>query len=146
LLTSSTWLDTAYGFELQKLFLNNFEIIAILESWEPWFIGARVTTAVTILHHQPDRDKRFNNLVKFVFFKKSLSDFLIYKKEDGDARATFDEFRDFIETMDGDYQSEDFQVRVVPQADLYGLGCTSFAPEEDEDEEGGEEEGEDEGS
>lgn len=36
--TSNAWLDVAYGFELQKFLLNNFKIIAILESrCEPWF-------------------------------------------------------------------------------------------------------------
>lgn len=140
LLTSSTWLDTEYGFELQKLFLGNFEIVAILESWEPWFIGARVTTAVTILHHQPDAEKRNKNLVKFVYFKKSLSDFLSYNGEDG--KSTYDQFRDFIESLTAETETDEFRIRVMAQSDLYGLGITAFTVEEDDDEDEEEEEDE----
>jgi len=66
-LTSSQWLDVEYGFRLQGWILNHFEIIAILESIdEPWFVGARVATVITILKRQPDKNKRMNNTVRFV--------------------------------------------------------------------------------
>ena len=49
LLTSSQWLDVEYGFRLQAWILDQFEILAVFESIdEPWFVGARVATTVTI--------------------------------------------------------------------------------------------------
>ena len=59
LLTSSQWLDVEYGFRLQEWILRNFEIVAVFESIdEPWFVGARVATTVTILRRQSDEAKR----------------------------------------------------------------------------------------
>ena len=59
LLTSSQWLDVEYGFRLQAWILRNFEIVAVFESIdEPWFVGARVATAVTILRRQSEDKKR----------------------------------------------------------------------------------------
>ena len=63
-LTSSQWLDVEYGFKLQEWILQNFAVVAILESRdEPWFVGARVATAVTILRCEPDAEKRMRNVV-----------------------------------------------------------------------------------
>ncbi|MBF0517973.1 MAG: SAM-dependent DNA methyltransferase, partial [Nitrospirae bacterium] len=41
IVTSNSWLDVAYGYELQKFFLKKFKIIAMIESrCEPWFEDA----------------------------------------------------------------------------------------------------------
>ncbi|OFX16895.1 MAG: hypothetical protein A2Z18_11390 [Armatimonadetes bacterium RBG_16_58_9] len=106
LLTSSTWLDTAYGFRLQEYLLDNFEIVAIFESnCEPWFSGARVTTAAAILRKQSDPRKRTANNVKFVWLTQPISDLLAYSPEEHERRLTFEHLRDRIEGMCG---SEEF--------------------------------------
>lgn len=145
LLTSSTWLDTAYGFRLQNFLLDNFEIIAIFESnCEPWFTGARVTTAATILRRQTDPTKRAANNVKFVWIKKPIADFLTYSKTEDDRRQTFEDIRQRIENLTANEETEAWRVRVVNQGDLYRLGCLPFDISEDEEAEGDGEEAEDE--
>jgi type I restriction-modification system DNA methylase subunit len=134
LLTSSNWLDTTYGFRLQEFLLENFEIIAVLESnCEPWFTGARVTTAATILRRQPDADKRATHNVKFVWLKKPLSDFLTYAKSEEDRRLTFEELRRRIESLTADEETDAWRVRVVNQGELYRMGCLPFAISEGEE-------------
>ena len=141
LLTSSTWLDTGYGFSLQEFLLDNFEIVAIFESnCEPWFTGARVTTAATILRRQPDAAKRAENKVKFVLLTEPITDLLTYAATEDDRRMTFEALRDRVETMDGKEEFSAYlggpeplsvrqerlhgmRVRVVRQGDLYDLGC-----------------------
>jgi type I restriction-modification system DNA methylase subunit len=136
LLTSSNWLDTAYGFRLQKFLLDNFEIIAIFESnCEPWFTGARVTTAATILRKQPDATKRNANNVKFIWLKKPIADFLTYSQNESDRRQTFEEIRKRIESLTEEEETEVWRVRVVNQAVLYEAGCLPFEVSEDEEEE-----------
>ena len=55
-ITSNSWLDVSYGFELQKFFLKKLKIIALLESrCEPWFEDAAVNTVVTILEKCDDK-------------------------------------------------------------------------------------------
>lgn len=137
LLTSSNWLDTAYGFDLQKFLLENFEIIAIFESnCEPWFTGARVTTAATILRRQSDAAKRSANNVKFVWLKKPIADFVSYAKGDESARrATFEKIREKIENLDKEEETETWRVRVVNQAELFQAGCLSFNMQAEDDEE-----------
>ncbi len=139
LLTSSGWLDTAYGFDLQKFLHENFEIIAIIESsCEPWFTGARVTTAATILRKQPDAEKRNANNVKFVWFKERISEFVTQAHSDeGLRRAMFEDMRDRIERLTDEEENDLWRVRVVNQAELFRMGCLSFdvaADDEDEPE------------
>jgi len=144
LLTSSTWLDTTYGFRLQNFFLDNFEVIAIFESnCEPWFTGARVTTAAVILRKQPDPEKRAANNVKFVWLTKPLADLLTYASTEEDRRLTFEELRERVEEMTGgegftlslsgsepitvrQETLDGVRVRIVNQGDLYRLGCATI--------------------
>jgi type I restriction-modification system DNA methylase subunit len=133
LLTSSSWLDTAYGFQLQKFLLDNFEIKSIFESnCEPWFTGARVTTAATILRRQPDRAKREANNIKFVWIKKPLLDFLGYAAN-GEQKLTNDELSTYIENQEKEEENDRWRLRVVNQGELYNEGCLPFAVSEDED-------------
>ncbi len=77
IVTSNSWLDVAYGYEMQKFFLKNFKIIAIFESrCEPWFEDAAVNTVVTILERCTDKEKRDAHYVKFVKIKKRLKDLI----------------------------------------------------------------------
>lgn len=80
LITSNSWLDVDYGKYLQSFFLENFKIIAIIESKvERWFEDADINTAITILEEcggKEKKDERDNNVVKFVQLKKPLSHFI----------------------------------------------------------------------
>ncbi|MBI5213531.1 MAG: N-6 DNA methylase [Nitrospirae bacterium] len=77
IVTSNAWLDVAYGYELQKFFLKNFKIVAIIESrCEPWFEDAAVNTIVTILERCKNEEQRNDNNVKFVKIKKRLKDLI----------------------------------------------------------------------
>jgi hypothetical protein len=76
-ITSNSWLDVAYGYELQKYMVNNFKIIAVLESrCEPWFEDAAVNTIVTILERCSDKSARDEHIVSFVKVKKKLADLI----------------------------------------------------------------------
>ena len=135
LLTSSNWLDTSYGFDLQKFLLENFEIIAVFESnCEPWFTGARVTTAATILRKQSSAEKRDRNNVKFVWLKQPIADFVQYSKGDETARrATFEDIRQKIENLTAEEENQTWRVRVVNQAELFKAGCLSFDVQDEVD-------------
>jgi hypothetical protein len=79
-ITSNSWLDVAYGHELQKFFLQHFKIIAVIESrCEPWFEHSAVNTVVTILERCENSKERDNNCVKFIKVKKRLDEIV---KED----------------------------------------------------------------
>ena len=76
-ITANSWLDVAYGYELQKFMLNNFKIIAILESrCEPWFEDAAVNTVVTVLERCSNKADRDNHTAKFVKIEKKLADLI----------------------------------------------------------------------
>lgn len=80
--TSNAWLDVVYGYELQRFFLNNFKIVAILESrCEPWFEDPSGNTIVTILERCRNQEERDNNLVKFVKVKKRLKELIPWDME-----------------------------------------------------------------
>ena len=49
-IVSNSWLDVDYGKGLQEFFLNNYKIIAIIESKvERWFVEADINTGIIIL-------------------------------------------------------------------------------------------------
>lgn len=140
LLTSSTWLDTTYGFRLQKYLLDNFEIIAIIESAsEPWFTGARVTTAATILRRQSDPAKRAANIVHFVKLQRDLSD-ILKGMDDAAQREFFERFRAHVNQLTSNELTTDYQIRSIRQNALYDQGRlqiqVSADDEADEDENG----------
>ncbi|HHT9117451.1 MAG TPA: HsdM family class I SAM-dependent methyltransferase [Candidatus Hypogeohydataceae bacterium YC38] len=139
IVTSNAWLDVAYGYELQRFFLKNFKIIAILESrCEPWFEDAAINTIVTILERCKNAEERDRHLVKFVKVKKRLKDLipydikaettrrfyyldgLIHKIEDAGKEYIKLEATKVINTLKGikTYEDEDFRIRVIRQGEL----------------------------
>ncbi|MCK4223921.1 MAG: SAM-dependent DNA methyltransferase [candidate division Zixibacteria bacterium] len=139
IVTSNAWLDVAYGYELQKFFLKNFKIVAIIESrCEPWFEDPAVNTIVTILERCKNKQERENHLVKFVKLKKKLKglipwdmklyavnrwgglDRLIYKIENTGRENFKLQNGKFVNSLKGvaSYESDDFRTRVVKQNKL----------------------------
>lgn len=138
IVTSNAWLDVAYGYELQKFFLKNFKIVAILESrCEPWFEESAVNTVVTILERCQEKDKRDDNNVKFVKIKKRLKelipwdiklsmqrwsgiDKLIHTIEKAGSEHFKLKGKKFINTLKGHatYENDNFRIRVLRQGEL----------------------------
>ena len=134
--TSVGWLDTDYGFRLQEFLLNNFRIIAVMESQvEKWFEDARVTTAVTILQKEPDEGKRRSNRVRFIQLRRPLAEIYtraldspISEVDEAARQADMDAIRDLIENADRHDVTEYWRVRIVSQGELWDTGC-SVRPE-----------------
>lgn len=124
-MTSSQWLDTDYGFKLQDFILRNFEIIAILESLdEPWFVGARVATAVTILRRQLDEKKRTQNTVRFVQLCQSVAEILANDGTTAGAVQAADRFRDELLTLIENTRNSRYRARLVNQGELWMEGVS----------------------
>lgn len=123
LLTSSSWLDVEYGFRLQKWLLENFKILAILESTEPWFQAARVQTAVTIVQLCKDQTERTANRVRFVQLRAPVADLLQNDgTEDGRQRAA-ESLRDLILSTNKDTTSDRMRSILRTQKELWDEGC-----------------------
>jgi type I restriction-modification system DNA methylase subunit len=122
-LTSSQWLDVEYGFHLQHFLLERFRIIAIIESQiEPWFVGARVQTAVTIACREADAESRNENLIRFVQIKRPIAEVLGSDGTSVGAIAAADEFRDTILAADSFVSTDRYRIRCVRQGDLLAEG------------------------
>ncbi len=121
-LTSNSWLDTEYGFHLQRWLLRHFSILALFEStFEKWFTGARVTTIVTVLRRESDSQKRASSTVRFVQLRKPLKEVL--ESFDPDPLKAARMLRDFVETRHEDLLDERWRIRVVNQLELWKVGC-----------------------
>ena len=137
--TSNAWLDVAYGYELQRFLLNNFKIIAILESrCEPWFEGSAVNTIVTIVERCSNKQERNDHLAKFVKVKEKLAQLIpwdmkldaqrrwfgvdaLVRKIEGVGKEHYKlEGQRVITTLKGlkTYEDENFRIRVVKQGEL----------------------------
>jgi hypothetical protein len=123
LLTSSQWLDVEYGFRLQDWILRNFQVVAILESFdEPWFVGARVATTVTILRKQKDERLRMENLVRFIQLRRPIADILAHDGTTAGAMASADQFREEILSLTINTVNRRFRARLVGQDEMWKHG------------------------
>jgi hypothetical protein len=146
-ITSNSWLDVAYGYELQKFFLNKFKLIAMCESrCEPWFEQSAVNTVFTILERSDDVKANRENLTRFIKFKKPLRELF---PEDSliDAQKRWIKIEQFVDRIEGvcasgqatdkrckvfekmeteyvkepqiiSYEDEDVRMRIIKQGDL----------------------------
>lgn len=122
-LTSSQWLDVEYGFALQRWLLENFQILAIFESLdEPWFVGARVGTAATLLQKQADYEKRMDNIVRFVQLRHPITEVLAHDGTSAGQIQAADAFRDEILSSREDTLNTRYRVRLVRQSTLWEEG------------------------
>jgi type I restriction-modification system DNA methylase subunit len=144
-ITSNSWLDVAYGYELQRFFLSKFKLVAICESrCEPWFEQSAVNTVFAILERCDDDKERMSNPVRFVKLKKPLAE--LFKGDPLlDAQKRWNDYDRFVdriedidlspkgrgkkhfEKVDGEhirqpeiisYEDDDIRVRVIRQVDL----------------------------
>lgn len=123
LLTSSQWLDVDYGFRMQEYILRNFEIHAVFESVdEPWFVGARVATAATILRRQKDEAARMANTVRFVQLRRPIAEVLGHDGTSAGAMSAADSLRDKIMATRADAYTSDYRIRLINQGDLWRSG------------------------
>ncbi len=131
-IVSNSWLDVEYGKGLQEFFLNNYKIIAVIESKvELWFEDADINTCIVILKKCADKQERDNNLVRFVFLKKPLRHFIppaqgIWEKQLERLRA-IDALKRTILAHDEFYENEELRIFPKSQKELYEEG---FDPEE----------------
>ena len=146
-LTSSSWLDVEYGFALQGWILQNFKLLAVIESLdEPWFQDARVKTAITILQRCDTEKERMSNVAKFVRFLKPVAE-ILGERPHGDEAArqkAVESLRRLILQSSQPLADKKLRIIPVPQAQLWEEGLRASrllreAPvDEPEDEENGE--------
>jgi len=123
LLTSTQWLDVEYGFRLQDWILSNFRILAIFESIdEPWFVGARVATAITCLQCEPDETKRMSNIVRFVQLRRPIGEILAHDGTTAGAVTAADRLRDEILSLTENTLNERYRAKLVKQQELWTDG------------------------
>ncbi|MBN1396142.1 MAG: N-6 DNA methylase [Pirellulales bacterium] len=124
-LTSSSWLDVEYGFALQGWILQNFKLIAVIESVdEPWFEDARIKTCATVMQRCGDERARNENLVKFVRLQKPLAD-ILGRRDNGDEAARQEgatRFRRLVETVKQEQIDEHLRIIPIPQTQLWQEG------------------------
>lgn len=132
-IVSNSWLDVDYGKGLQEFFLKNYKIITIIESKvERWFEEADINTCIIILQKCSDKKERDENLVRFVYLKKPLRNFIppaqdIWEKQLERLNA-IDKLKKTILAHNDFYENEELRIYPKSQADLWEEG---FDPEED---------------
>ncbi|MFL6215592.1 MAG: class I SAM-dependent DNA methyltransferase [Blastocatellia bacterium] len=119
-LTASSWLDAGYGAALREFLLNNFRVIAVIESAAESFFGdASVNTSITVLEREPDAEQRAAGIVRFVQLIEPLSEILNTKR---DAIAATTAFAQFVEQTDAAETIAAYRLRLVTQAALMEAG------------------------
>lgn len=126
-IVSNSWLDVRYGKELQKFFLKNYKIITIIESKvERWFEEADINTCIIILQKCRDEKERNENLVRFVYLKKPLRDFIppaqsMWEKQ-LERLNKIDNLKKTILAHDDFYENEDLRIFPKSQKNLWDEG------------------------
>lgn len=134
IITSNSWLDTAYGSILKQFFLDNFHIRMVVASWaEPWFDDAAVNTIVTVLEKKVSDLSNNDEPVRFVKLKKKFEELVPYRDftlESVKRWQRFDALVREIETAGNNrkcrkitsdlktYETGELRVRLVSQHEL----------------------------
>jgi len=114
-LTSSSWLDVEYGFALQGWILQNFKLLAVLESVdEPWFEDARIKTVVAVMQRCDDKAARDANIVKFVRLQKPLAEILGERAHGNEGARQFAAQNLRIRIEMAEFPCGDEQLRIIP--------------------------------
>lgn len=126
-IVSNSWLDTNYGSGLQEFFLKNYKIVAIIESKvERWFAEADVNTCIVIMEKCSDAKERDNNLVRFVYLKKRLRDFIEPTSQIWDSsinrKNQIDQLRKTILVHNDIYENDEMRVFPISQNELWEEG------------------------
>lgn len=124
---SNSWMDVDYGKGLQEFFLQNYKIIAIIESKvERWFEEAVVNTCIIILQKCKDKTERDNNNVRFVYLKKPLSTFISPVNDIWDSQVKrINDIDDLIKTILAHtklYENDELRVYPKIQKELWQEG------------------------
>jgi len=115
-LTASSWLDVGYGAALREFLLNNFRVLAVIESAaESFFADASINTSITVLEREADTPAREANLARFVQLTRPLSEIL-----NQNSTAAAIAFAASIERANVSTTSDGLRLRVVNQAELLG--------------------------
>lgn len=108
----NSWLETNYGIDLQRYLLNNYEIVAIMDSEvERFFPTASVNTTIVILKRQKDEDKRNNNIVKFVYLTAPLQEVIKNHKN-------ADNLKEIIKDANKNITTDYFRINCILQESL----------------------------
>jgi type I restriction enzyme M protein len=112
-----------YGGDLQRFFLENFKIKAVIESKvERWFEDADINTAITILERCSNPEERDRNVVRFVQLKKPLKEFIPPVEDEEERWAYVERLIQLIESKDGYYEDEKIRVFTKIQKELWDEG------------------------
>lgn len=114
----NNWLDVGYGKGLKRFLLEQFKIIALIESTvERWFTNARVNTCLVILEKCENPEARRGHLVRFVQLRQPLAQLLSF---DSDHRARFSAVETLLTRLlpAQDRTTESLRIRVVGQDSL----------------------------
>ncbi|MDQ1329471.1 MAG: type restriction enzyme protein, partial [Candidatus Poribacteria bacterium] len=126
-IVSNSWLDVDYGKGFQEFFLKNYKIITIIESKvERWFEEADINTCIIILQKCSDENERNDNIVRFVYLKKPLCDFIppaenIWEKQI-ERLDEIDKLKKTILAHKEFYENDDLRIYPKSQAELWNEG------------------------
>ncbi len=126
-IVSNSWLDVDYGKGLQEFFLNNYKIVAIIESKvERWFEEADVNTCIVILEKCKDKKERDENLVHFVYLFQPLSYLIppaqeMWQEQVG-RLSEVDKLKKTILAHSEFYQNEELRISPKSQKELWEEG------------------------
>ena len=126
-IVSNSWLDVDYGKGLQKFFLNNYKLVAIIESKvERWFEEADVNTCIVILEKCKEKKERDENLVRFVYLFNRLDYFIPQAQEMWQEQIErlneIDKLKKTIKAHSEFYQNEELRILPKSQAELWEEG------------------------
>jgi len=129
-IVSNSWLDVEYGKGLQEFFLNNYKIIAIVESKvERWFEEADINTCIVILQKCSNTAERDGNIVRFAYLKKRLAELIPPADDSWEQEVSrmqiIDSLKKTILAHSELYENDDMRIYPKLQKDLWDEGFDS---------------------
>ena len=123
-ITSSSWLETDYGFQLQRWILSTLRVGCLIgERARPLVYRCAGCNVCNNPCRCSDSLKRANNLVRFVQLRTPIENLLENDGTEAGRQEASERLRDFIELSNHDFRDKNYRILVVPQQKLWRDGC-----------------------
>ncbi len=115
--TLRSWLDVGFGEKLKKFLLDNFRIIAVIQSLkEKWFPDAQMIPCIIIIERESKKNERDENYARFIQVKSDMTDLIPVIKDEDNKLEEIERWKridQLIEKIEGFPQNIDEKSKTV---------------------------------
>lgn len=115
--TLRSWLDVGFGEKLKQFLLDNFKIVAVIQSLkEKWFPDAQMIPCIIIIERESKKNERDENYARFIQVKTDMTELIPVIKDEDNKLEEIERWKridELIEKIEGFPQNIDEKSKTI---------------------------------